>query len=164
MGRKEEEGLKLDSGLLGLRWNEAHLLRWIKNLQQVHAFQKQIWKSHFVHLIKFIDFSLSFSLFLSLSLSFSFSFSLSFHHSLTLVMQLATRSSRQEIARSGEIKCGRELSAAPSSARNQNFLCTHHSGLDLFFFLWDHVLNLGSNQGNLYEFKNSLIHFIVSSI
>ena len=104
------------------------------------------------------------SLFLSLSLSFSFSFSLSFHHSLTLVMQLATRSSRQEIARSGEIKCGRELSAAPSSARNQNFLCTHHSGLDLFFFLWDHVLNLGSNQGNLYEFKNSLIHFIVSSI
>ena len=109
-----------------------------------------------------LAFSLSFSF--SLSLSFSFSFSLSFHHSLTLVMQLATRSSRQEIARSGEIKCGRELSAAPSSARNQNFLCTHHSGLDLFFFLWDHVLNLGSNQGKLYEFKNSLIHFIVSSI
>ena len=70
MGRKEEEGLKLDSGLLGLRWNEAHLLRWIKNLQQVHAFRKQIWKSHFVHLIKFIDFSLSFSLFLFFFLSF----------------------------------------------------------------------------------------------
>ena len=52
MDLKEEDGLKLDSGSLGSRRDEIHLLRWIKYLQQVHAFRKQIWKSNHVYVFE----------------------------------------------------------------------------------------------------------------